>query len=89
MKVGYVGCIGPASSRSQQAPVYALLVSRDHAHTELSYHFSQKGWGMVSREEFDEALRKDRIKGYQSRSEEAEDTKLWQDRQRQRLKRSS
>lgn len=88
-KVGYVGCIGPVSSRSQQAPVDALLVTRDHAYTELAYHFSRKGWGIVSREEFDEALRRDRIKGYQSRSEEAEDTKLWQDRQRQRQKRSS
>jgi hypothetical protein len=89
LRVGYVGCISPASNRSKEAPVYALLVSREHAHTELAHQFSRKGWGVISREEFVEALRKDGIKSYQSRSEEAEDQKLWQDRQRQRLKRSS
>lgn len=83
-KVGYVGCIGPASARSTTPPIFGLLVPYDHALEELSFHFNRRGWGYVSRTDFDAALRRDGIKPYQTRTEDAVESKLWQDRQRQR-----
>ena len=86
---GYIGCIGPVSALSKAAPVYALTVPYELALDELSFQFNRKGWGHISRAEFDDALRSDGIKGYLERSDKAVDSKLWQDRQRQRLNRSA
>lgn len=88
-KVGFVGCIGPASTRSTTAPTYALLVPYDHAFEELSFNFQRLDWGIVDKEEFNTALRRDGIKPYQTRSDEAMGSKLWQDRQRQREMRAA
>lgn len=86
---GYVGKIGPTSSRSKDAPVYALTVPFEHALDELSFQFNRKGWGLVSREEFTAALKADGILSYETRSTEAADRKRWQDRQRQRMSRAA
>ena len=83
--VGYVGCIGPVSTRAKDVAIYGLLVPNDHAFDELSVHFNRKDWGSVSREEFSEALRSDGIQPFYSRSPEAVEQKLWRDRTRQRL----
>lgn len=88
-KAGYVGQIGPVSGRSNTAPTYALLVPYEHALNELSFQFNRRGWGYISREEFDAALRRDGIQGFHSRSPEASETKLWRDRQRQRESRAA
>lgn len=82
--MGYVGCIGPVSTRSTSAPIFALLVPATHAFDELSLNFKCKGWGDVCREEFNSALRRDGIRPYETRNDEAAEIKLWQDRQRQR-----
>lgn len=86
---GYVGKIGPTSSRSKDAPCYALLVPFEHALEELSFQFNRKGWGYVSRDEFAAALRTDGIQGFGTRSAEATERKHWQDRQRQRMNRAA
>lgn len=88
-KVGYVGISGPASKRSDAPTTYSLTVSPEHAFGELSYHFNLKGWGVVSREEFSEALRKDGIESFYTASPEAIANKLWRDRNTQRLQRQS
>lgn len=89
LAAGYVGPIGPASSRNKDAPVYALTVTFEHALNELSFQFNRKGWGYVSREEFTAALKADGILGFESRSAEAADRKRRQDRQRQRMNRAT
>lgn len=86
---GFVGKDGPTSSRSKDAPSYALLVPFEHALDELSFQFNRKGWGYVSRDEFAAALKADGIKGFSTRSPEATERKHWQDRQRQRMKRAA
>lgn len=88
-KAGYVGPIGPASSRSKDAPVFGLTVPAEHALDELSFQFNRRGWGYVSREEFNAALRRDGIHGFDLRSPEAADEKRWKDRQRQRENRAT
>lgn len=85
---GYVGRIGPLSPRSPQPITYGLLVSPDTAHADLADLFNRRGWGLVSREEFDGALRADGIQGFNTRSPEAAEAKRWQDRQRQRAARA-
>lgn len=86
---GFVGRIGPTSSRSKDASSYALLVPFEHALDELSFQFNRKGWGYVSRDEFAAALRADGIRGFGTRSPEATERKHWQDRQRQRMNRAA
>jgi hypothetical protein len=88
-KVGYVGIAGPASSRINAPTTYSLTVPPEHAYSELSYHFSRKGWGNVSREEFSEALRSDGIEAFYTLSAEAVAHKLWRDRSTQQLRRQS
>lgn len=79
---GYVGPIGPADKRSTEQPTYVLLVPFEHALDELSFQFNRKGWGHVTREEFTEALRRDGIKGFTTRSTEAVDLNRRQTRRR-------
>ena len=88
-KVGYIGISGPASSRINAPKTYSLTVPPEHAYSELSYHFCQKGWGNVSREEFSEALRADGIEAFYTLSAEAVADKLWRDRSTQQLRRQS
>lgn len=88
-KAGYVGQVGPVMGKSKDAPVYALVVSYAHALDELSFQFNRRGWGYISPDEFADALRRDGIKPYQSRSEEAAELKLWKDCQRQREQRAA
>ncbi len=87
-KAGYIGPIGPVSSRVAKPPTFGLLVGPRTAHEELAYQFNRKGWGVVTREEFDATLRADGIRGFTSRSPESNERKRWQDRQRQRLART-
>lgn len=86
---GYVGRIGPLSSRSTQPITYGLLVDPDTARAELADLFNRRGWGLVSREEFAGALKVDGIQGFHIRSPEAAEEKRWKDRQRQRAARAS
>ena len=86
---GFVGKVGPTSSRSNEAPSYAVLVPFEHALDELSFQFNRKGWGYVSRDEFSEALKADGIRPFRIRSGEAADRKRWQDCQRQRMNRAA
>lgn len=88
-KVGYVGLSGPANNRSNALTTYSLTVPPEHAFGELSYHFNRKGWGVVSRDEFSEALRKDGIESFYTLSPEAMADKLWRDRNTQRMHRQS
>jgi hypothetical protein len=78
---GFVGRIGPTSSRDNSPPVYALLVPREHALDELSFQFNRRGFGYLTREEFSTALRRDGIQDFDTRSPEATERKRWQDRQ--------
>lgn len=87
--LGLVGQIGPVSGRSSEPPVYGLLVDCAAAHDDLADVFNRKGWGVISRAEFDSALRADGIRPFSSRGPEAAEGKRWQDRQRQRLNRSA
>lgn len=82
--MGFVGRVGPLSRRDPSPAVYGLLVDSDTAYAELSHQFDQRGWGIVSRDEFAEAIRADCIKGFSTRSPEAAGHKQWTDRQRQR-----
>lgn len=86
---GYVGRVGPVSTRDASPPTYALLVDSDTAHAELAYQFDRRGWGPVSREEFSAALKADGIHGFHTRSPEAAERKQWLDRQRQRMARAA
>jgi len=86
---GFVGRIGPASTRSKDAPAYALTVPFEAALDELSYQFNRKGYGYLTRDEFSAALRSDAVQGFDSRSPEAAERKNWQDRQRQRMNRAA
>ena len=85
--VGYVGRIGPATSRSRAAPTYGLVVPDEHALNEISFQFNRKGFGHVSREEFTQALKRDGIQSFTSRSPEAAKDKRQQDALRQWRKR--
>lgn len=84
-KTGFIGRIGPVSTRSPQPPTYGLLVDAASAHEELAYQFNRRGWGNVSREEFNAALKSDGIAGFTARSPEAAEHKRWKDRKRQRM----
>lgn len=88
-KVGFIGISGPASSRINAPTTYSLTVPPEHAYSELSYHFSRKGWGNVSREEFSEALRSDGIEAFYKLSDDAVGYKLRRDRSTQQLRRQS
>lgn len=88
-KVGYVGITGPVSNRINAPATYALTVPPEHAYGELSYHFNRKGWGCVSQEEFNEALRLDSVEPFYALSPKAAANKLWRDRNTQRLQRLS
>lgn len=83
-----VGYVGPVTS-GKSAPAYALTVPFEHALDELSFQFNRKGWGYITREEFTEALRRDGIQGFTTRSPEAAEAKRWQDRQRLRIQRAA
>lgn len=87
--LGYVGPIGPASSRSKDPPTQALLVPFEFALDELSFQFNRRGFGYVTREEFAEALRKDNVQGFSTRSPEATERNRFQARQRQRINRAT
>lgn len=83
MIAGYVGPIGPTSRRSTEPPIYALTVPLEYALDELSFQFSRKGWGYLTREEFTAALKGDGIQGFTTRSPEAAEEKRQQDALRQ------
>ena len=85
---GYVGPIGPTSSRSKDAPSYALLVPFEHALDELSFQFNRRGFGYVTRDEFSEALRVDGIQDFHARSPEAVDLNRRQTKRRMQKARS-
>ena len=85
---GYVGRIGPLSPRSTQPITYGLLMNPNTAHADLADLFNRRGWGLVSREEFDGALKADGVQGFNTRSPEAAEQKRWQDRQRLRAARA-
>lgn len=88
-KVGYISMSGPASTTINAPKTYSLTVPPEHAYGELSYHFNRKGWGVMSCEEFNKALRVDSIERFNTQSPEATEAKLWRDRDRQRLQRLS
>jgi hypothetical protein len=64
-----------------------LLVESSPAHEELAHIFNRKGWGFLSRQEFDSAVREGGIRPFSTRSPGALQHKNWQDRQRQRINR--
>ena len=86
---GFVGKIGPTSSRSKDAPCYALTVPFEHALDELSFQFNRKGWGLVSRDEFAAALRADGVQDFHARSSEAVDLNRRQTRRRMEKQRAA
>lgn len=88
-KVGYIGISGPASKRIDAPVTYSLTVTPEHAYGELSYHFNRKGWGVVSRQEFSEALRMDGIEAFYTLSPDAADKKRTRDRGTQQLRRQA
>jgi hypothetical protein len=88
-KVGYVGITGPAYRTIRTPTTYALTVPPEHAYGELSYHFNRKGWGCVSMEEFNEALRMDSVEPFYKLSPEATVAKRWRDRATRRSPRLS
>ena len=85
---GYVGRIGPLSSRSAQPNTYGLLVDPETAHAELAHQFNRRGWGVVSREEFSEALKADGVQGFNTRSEATLERNRFRARQRGRIARA-
>lgn len=89
IKLGFVGQVGPASIRSTEPPVYALLVPFEFALDELSFQFNRRGLGYLSRDKFALALKADGIRGHDTRSPAGHEAKLWQDRQRQRISRAA
>lgn len=89
LRCGYVGRIAPSVERGTEPPTYGLLVDRQAAFGEIAYQFDRRGWGILTRAEFDAALRADGIKDFSTRSPAAADQKRWRDRQGQRLKRAS
>lgn len=74
---GYVGRLG-----SQNQPIYALVVDPNEAYAELAYQFDRKGWGIVSRDEFDSDLKANGIHGFNTRSGQAADLNRRQTRRR-------
>lgn len=89
IKLGFVGRVGPANVRSTEPPAYALLVPFEFALDELSFQFNRRGLGYLSRDKFALALKADGIRGHDTRSPAAQETKRWQDRQRQRESRAA
>lgn len=85
---GFVGLISPTSRRSTEPAIHALLVDCDLAYAELASLFDWKGWGILTREEFSAALRRDGIRPYSTASSEAVERNRWQSRQRTRRARS-
>lgn len=75
LNLGMIGPIGPVTR-------LGLLIPRAAALDELSYIFNRKGWGFISAEEFDAALRADSISQYSTDSPEAIERKRLQARQR-------
>lgn len=86
---GFVGRIGPAFDREKSPPVYALLTDADAAFAELAAHFDRKGWGIVTRAEFDATLRADGIQAFSTRSPEATLRNRYQARHRAALSRAA
>jgi hypothetical protein len=82
------GYVGPVTG-GKAAPVYALTVPFEHALDELSFQFNRKGWGLVSREDFTEALRADGIQDFYARSPEALDLNRRQTRRRMEKQRAA
>lgn len=66
---GYVGRIGPLSPRSPQPETFGLLVDAERAYRDLAALFDAKGWGFLTRAEFDEALKDAGIRGLNTRPE--------------------
>lgn len=85
---GYVGRVGPASSHDTGPHVYALLVDPNEAYAELAYQFDRKGWGIVSRDEFDDALKSDGINAFSTRSPQSLERNRWLARQSARMRRT-
>lgn len=83
-----MGRMGPLNPRSPVPPTYGLLVDPGTAHAELACLFNRRGWGLVSREEFQEALRADGIGGFNTRSEETLERNRFRARQRGRIARA-
>nr|WP_298897662.1 hypothetical protein [uncultured Altererythrobacter sp.] len=78
---GYVGRIGP--------DLYSLVVDPNEAYAELAYQFDRKGWGMVSREEFDADLKANGIHGFNTRSPETLERNRYRARLRERIARAA
>jgi len=87
--LGYVGQIGPSSRSDPSPPIYGLLAESTAAFNELAEVYRRKGWGIISRCEFDRALRDDGIRPFETRSPKAAENKQSQDRQRQRFHRAA
>lgn len=88
-RLGLIGQVGPFRKQDTSPPVFMLLVECAAAYEELACIFNRKGWGILSRQEFDSAIRADGIRPFSTRSPEAVQHKNWQDRQRQRINRSA
>ena len=84
----FAGQIGPVNRQSKEPVTYGMLVDNDFAHGELADLFDRNGWGILSREEFSAALRRDGIRPYSTASTEAVERNRWQSRQRTRRSRS-
>lgn len=78
---GYVGRLSSS--------IYALLTDPNEAYAELSYQFDRKGWGIVSRDEFDSALKRDGINGFNTRSPETLERNRYRARLRGRMKQAA
>jgi hypothetical protein len=78
---GYIGRLGPA--------IYALLTDPNEAYAELAYQFDHRGWGIVDREEFDTALKRDGVHGFNTRSPETLERNRYRARLRGRMKRAA
>lgn len=82
MRLSFAGQIAPVNSRDLSPVVYALTVPTDYAYEELRALFDRKGLGILSREEFNTALRVDGLRTYSTDGHDAADRKRWQARQR-------
>lgn len=89
VRARYVGPVSPVSRRDASSTVYGLTVEAGFAYAELARLFDERGWGVLSRAEFDASLKADGIQGYSTRSPEAAENKQWKDRQRQRINRTA
>ncbi|QCB56313.1 hypothetical protein E5675_19010 [Sphingopyxis sp. PAMC25046] len=82
MRRSLAGQIALASSRDPGPAVYALTVPADYAYEEMRALFDRKGFGMLTREEFNGALRADGLRAYSTDAPDTADRKRWQARQR-------